>query len=85
MMLCFFHALSLLYTLAAKWEGATQRRAPIVEFPSAQVIEQIIVFVGARYKHVRMHEENSSTYIPPESINPARTSDTCLQGHKHRP
>ena len=26
--------------------------------------EQIIVFVGARYKHVRIHEEYGSTYIP---------------------
>jgi hypothetical protein len=47
-----------------------------VEFrvPLAQVIERIIVFIGARYKHARIHEENGSTYIPPESIN---LSDVC--------
>jgi hypothetical protein len=37
-----------------------------VEFrvPSAQVIERIIMFIGARYKHVRIHKENGSTNIP---------------------
>jgi hypothetical protein len=49
-----------------------------VEFrvPSVQIIERIIEFIGARYKQVKIHEENSSTYIPPESIN---LSDACWQ------
>jgi hypothetical protein len=37
-----------------------------VEFrvPSAQVLEQIIVFIRARYKHVRIYEENGPTNKP---------------------
>jgi hypothetical protein len=41
-------------------------RAKTVEFrvPSAQAIEQIIVFIRTRYKHIRIHEEHGSTNIP---------------------
>ena len=41
--------------------------------------EQSIVFVGARYKHVRIHEEYGPTYIPPA---PAR--GTALGQSKRR-
>jgi hypothetical protein len=53
-----------------------------VEFrvPPAQVIERIIVFIGARYKHVTIHEENGCTNMPFS----ARISADTLQGPKHR-
>jgi hypothetical protein len=36
-----------------------------VEFrvPSARAIEQNVVFVGARHKHLRIHEENGSNNV----------------------
>jgi hypothetical protein len=41
------------------------RKSTSVEFRVllAQAIEQSIVFVGAGYKHVRIHEANGSTNI----------------------
>jgi hypothetical protein len=46
------------------WDGILRDGMGVEFCVSAQVIEQIIVFVGARYKHVEIHEENGSTNIP---------------------
>ena len=46
--------------------------------------EQIIVFVGARYKHVRGHEKYRSTYIPLGLMDSPQASWTALSQSKRR-
>jgi hypothetical protein len=64
------------------WRGRGGAEAvklpPSVEFhvPSAQVIE----LVGARYKHVRIHEENGSTNIPLLGSNKRQVVIRLIQG-----
>jgi len=35
-----------------------------LEFPLVDRTRKKVVFVGARYKHVRVHNKATSTYIP---------------------